>query len=531
MTNGFLLAFILLFSMTARAQVADVEVTHECDTTWYFGYKGVNLYARDMHRIDIIYPSVDAKGEPITLSGSIIIPSNLYDGSAPVDGILLYNRYTQMTPECVPTRGFAEGEFIFMVTPLNPNWILVESDFYGFGVSDEHLADQYYVYGDANGHASIDCLIAARKILDSRNISQGRFLLNAGFSSGGYDAIATQRVRDLIHSDDIVFDKTIAGGAPFDLGQAYSDYIEHQDDSTKQTLFALIVLNTLIRHDSIGTVQDVFIEPLASKIDDWFNSGKYSRSVISDSLEKIGNKLSQFVQPAFLDQESDEYKTAMAAIERHNLSKDWYPDLSQRYYYMHYTRDNAVPINSGRAFVKFLSKKGFKKSVVPELTNLQTCMYVISNNHTLGGIHFFLHLAATLSAYPLLYCDGELNTYYYDFVKVGTPMGIIKQLEKRGVDFSGIVNSMSVNQTSGLMTLIGLIAILNSYDKPLQKWGTNIGEIIQIAEDSGLEMNEVVKIINYIKKNSQSTQQSGTEILITDHFYNYLCQWLNDYDI
>ena len=45
---------------------------------------------------------------------------------------------------------------------------------------EEHISDQYYVYGDANGHASIDCLIAARQVLDERGISQGKYLLNAG---------------------------------------------------------------------------------------------------------------------------------------------------------------------------------------------------------------------------------------------------------------------------------------------------------------------------------------------------------------
>ena len=532
----WMLAFILLICVSAKAQVADVEITHECDTVWHFGYQGVNLYDREMHRIDIVYPSVDANGDPITLSGSIIIPSNLYDGSDPVDGILLYNRYTQIKSKYAPTCGFAEGEFVFMATPLNPNWILVESDFYGFGITGEHIADQYYVYGDTNGHASIDCLIAARKVLDSRNISQGKFLLNAGYSSGGYDAIATQRVRDMAHRDDIVFDKTIAGGAPFDLKQAYKDYIEHKDDSTQQTVFAVIVLNTLMRHHDISlTTKEIFKEPLASKLDDWYNSGKYSINAMKDSLRKVGNKLTQFIQPALLDPESDEYNMLMAAFDRHDLTNDWYPDYSQRYFYMHYTRDNAVPSSSGRRLLKFLSKQGFKKSIVPEFTNLQTCMYVVSDNHTLGGIHFLLHLAATLSAYPILYCDGELNTYYYDLIKDSTPMGIVKQLEKKGYNLSAAFSGLSGTPTTGLTTLIGLMATLNLYDKTVQEWGTNMGELIQIAEDSGLEMDELVKIINYLKKQNRSAKpeevQEEAELFICDYLYDYLCEWLNNSDI
>ena len=32
----------------------DVEIIHECDTTWHFGYKGISLYSRPMHRIDTL---------------------------------------------------------------------------------------------------------------------------------------------------------------------------------------------------------------------------------------------------------------------------------------------------------------------------------------------------------------------------------------------------------------------------------------------------------------------------------------------
>lgn len=538
------LAFIYLFCITTYTHAMNVKIIHECDTTWHFGYWGVNIYARNMHRIDIAYHSVDAKGDSIILSGSIVIPSNIYDGNDPVDGVVLYNRYIQMTPNNIPTRGYAEGEYAFMATPLNPNWILVESDLYGFGISREHLADQYYVYGDANGHATIDCLLAARKVLDARNISQGKFLLNVGYSTGGYDAIATQRVRDMYFRDEISFDKTLAGGAPFDVNQAYSDYIEHKDDTTQQIVYALTVVNAMNRLDQLGfTYQQLFTEPLASKFYDWFSCGKYTRDEIRDSLKRIGNKLSQFLQPPFLDKNSDEFKTLQEAFSNHSLSKNWQPDLSQRYYYQHYTRDNGVPISSGRALLKFLTRKGYKKSVVPELTNLQTCMYVISQRHTLGGAHFFLYVAATLSAYPILYYDGELNTHYYDLVKVGTPMGIVKLLEEKGFDFSSIVNR--IGSDSGQIDILGLLYELNELNQSLKEWGTDSNELMQIAEDSGLELSELVKIINYLKKNTangddaqasrshrnRSMQKEVPEVLVCDYFYNYLYNWLRENNI
>ena len=550
MLTAAILALCALRPAAMLAQSGDlqdgVEIIHECDTTWHFGYKGISLYSRPMHRIDIAYPSVDAHGNAIRLSGSIVIPGNVYDGSSPVDGVLLYNRYTQMTPECCPTRGFAEGEFVFMCTPLNPNWILVESDFYGFGITEEHISDQYYVYGDANGHASIDCLIAARQVLSERGISQGKYLLNAGASSGGYDCLAAQRVRDMYHKDDIRFDKTLAAAAPFDVNQAYNKYISAKDNPKQDIIFALVVLNAFNRQDNLGfTPQQMFTEPLASKFDEWFNTGRYSIAQLRDSLKEIGVKtFTEAMQPEFLDYGSDECKKLKAAFESHNLTNGWTPDPDQSYYYLHYAHDMAVPSASGRTVLDFLtSNGGYKKSLIPELTNLTTCMFVMSESHTISGIQFMLHLAATLTAYPVLYYDGELNTHYYDLVKVGTPMGIIRLLEEKGIDVAQAFNSLTGGDGSGGgMDFGSLLSTLTKYDEMLQEYGTNLGEVMLIADDSGLSMADIMEIINYLNSKtaeqaagdaaaSRAMRQKANEQLVGDYFYNNLLDWLKENNV
>lgn len=549
--NTFLLTLLALPMMmlpaTMLAQSGNlpdgIEIIHECDTIWHFGYKGINLYSRPMHRIDMAYPSVDARGNAIRLSGSIVIPGNVYDGSSPVDGVLLYNRYTQMTPECCPSRGFAEGEFVFMCTPLNPNWILVESDFYGFGITGEHISDQYYVYGDANGHASIDCLLAARRVLDARGISQGKYLLNAGISSGGYDCLAAQRVRDTYYKDDIRFDKTLVAAAPFDVNRAYSAYIDQKDNPEQDIIFALIVLNAFNRQDSLGfTSQELFTDTLAPKFDDWFNSGRYRTSQLRDSLKSLGIKtLSDAIRPQFSDRYSDEYKKLDNAMRAHDLEKGWTPDPNQSYYYMHYAHDAAVPNASGRDFLDFLtSKSGHKKSAIPELTNLTTCMYIMYDSHTISGIQFMLHLAATLAAYPVLYYDGELNTHYYDLVKVGTPMSIIKLLEEKGIDVAQAFSALTGGDgSSGDLDFYSLLAMMTKFDATLQEYGTSLGEIMLIADDSGLSLIDMMEIVNYLNSksaeqaagsaaDSRAMREKADEQFVGDYFYNSLLDWLRE---
>jgi len=147
---------------TAQAPVDGVRVINETDTVWHFGYEGLDLYSRPIHRIDIAYPSTDLEGNPVELSGYVAIPADLYSGEQPVDGIMLYNHYTQLRFNDAPTRGYAFVEDLAIATPLRPNYIVVASDFYGFGLTEG--LGQYYCYGTANGQASIDCLLAARRM-------------------------------------------------------------------------------------------------------------------------------------------------------------------------------------------------------------------------------------------------------------------------------------------------------------------------------------------------------------------------------
>ncbi|MCR5271291.1 MAG: hypothetical protein K6D91_09790 [Prevotella sp.] len=171
-----------------------------------------------MHRIDIVYPSTDPKGNPTEMSGYLAIPNDIYKDNAPVDGILLNSHYTQMGYDGAPTRGYAQGEDYVMANPLRLNYIVVCSDQYGYGVTEGK--GYYYCYGDANAQAGIDCLLAARELLDARGISQGKLLINAGYSSGGYEAIAIQKLRDMKYRDVISFDKTVVSGIAYYLNLA-----------------------------------------------------------------------------------------------------------------------------------------------------------------------------------------------------------------------------------------------------------------------------------------------------------------------
>ena len=545
----FLLLSIVGLPLASSAQQnsqSDYRVIHEIDTVWHFAYEGLELARRDMHRIDIGYPSKDLAGDDVELSGMVCIPADVYSGEQPCDGIILYNHYTAMSKADAPTAGYATGIDYVMANPLKPNYIVVCSDYLGFGLTADR--QQAFCFNDINGQASIDCLLAARRMLDERGISYGRITFNAGYSSGGFDAIATQRVRDMKYADQVVFDKTLVGGAPFDIMSAYNEMIKWKD-SNVNPIFLPLVTGMINYNAGLGfTNEQMFREPLASKFDDWYMSGRYSNNAIRDSVK--GMTIADLMQPAFLDWSSDEYQKMRAAARANSMEKGWTPDSTQSYYVMHLMRDSVVPTPAGRAFIEFLngfyygSKRceGYKKTIVPERTRLQTNFFIPSAKHTMvGGIVFYLNMAAVFSAYPVLYYDGELNTYYADMVEPATLMDIIHLLESKGIDVRTLVKSLTNNGEGGEGDGgLDFFSTLAKLEETLNKYGTNTGEMLQMLSDSGVELTDLLELFAYLNTSEDSSEarvmddtsvRKASEDCIIGFYERRLNNWLRENNV
>ena len=80
MVKKLLLSALIAFGGMATACAEETSVIAEKDTVWTLTLKGITLATRDVHRIDIAYDSTRPDGSPVRLSGSIVIPKEVYDG-------------------------------------------------------------------------------------------------------------------------------------------------------------------------------------------------------------------------------------------------------------------------------------------------------------------------------------------------------------------------------------------------------------------------------------------------------------------
>ena len=414
-------------------------VTDEYDLDVELEYGGNKYFPNTIHQINFTYPSLDPDGHLVTLSGVIRIPMQLMDGTTPCEGIILYNRYTTTCAAEAPSRGFAYYEALLFVPQFGLNYVMVESDFYGLGVTEDK--PQAFLQGTINARASIDALLAAEQLLKERRFDVGPYRFNVGYSSGGYDALAVQKLRDMEYRDQISFDKTFAGGGPYDLARAYREYIKTDKTSYNVVLPLLMVSTNETLHLGLQ-YSDIFQPNIADNIADWIESKQYTTDEIMDAIGRE-TLLHDMFLPPYVDLESAEAQQVLNIFDRYNIANGWLPDPTQHIFIFHAREDDYVPVASAFPMVKFLTEHGFTESRHDGQTNLQTNFQVRGIGHLSSVFVFTAQTVASIKAWSVMYRDGKLDEEYaamlasdnYDLVEV------LRLLEARGLDVRGMIKS------------------------------------------------------------------------------------------
>ena len=502
--------------LTAVAQSADYKIILERDTTVKTRAGGVTLSTRAVRRYVYEYPSKDADGKPVTISGVIMIPSNVVDGSAPCDGILLFNRATLGSPEDAPSTGNSELINGLIVNPLKPNYILIMSDFIGYGSSIDKPS--FYHSGDVNARNSLDGLVAARKLLTDKQIPMGKYLFNLGFSQGGSETLYVAKLRDMEYKDKgITITKTFAGGGPTDYVIAYKEYVKRDwcEDCKDVVMMLISAVENL--HLNID-YKDLFKEPLATGAKEYVKTKK--KETLGDYGVSMQDSLHNLIQPAYMDVESDQAKAFMAALEKINLMKDWDIDTTQRYFIEHSRHDNYVPIQCVRAIIPWMREKGFTPSLVPGKTNLQTNTLVFKANHSVSAIIWLIQTVAAIEVWPVLYYEGGQNRYYHNVVKDLNLMKVIKTLESWGIDLRKIVKgdnapqlvaSHRANRSGALAAIMDFIPGIKD---ALAKVDLTPEDAEEMLEDAGITLEDVLQVAAYLFLSPSSVPETDSVLSV-----------------
>ena len=439
-----LLMMLVMLScvLMAEAQEATYKIIVEKDSTIKYKVKGITIGSRDVRYIVYEYQSKDPKGNDATISGVILAPLGIVNGTVPSDGILLYNHYTISALDEAPSSEIDRLSGAFMCNPLKPNYVLVMSDYIGFGSSKDK--PQAYLCGDTNARNSLDGLLAAKALMKDKGIPEGRYLFNMGYSQGGTESMFAAKLSDMEYKDKgVTFDKTFSGGGPLDIEKAYTEYVRIDYCDYVGAIAQLIIAYN--EWYGLGLdYHDAFQEPLASHVQEWFLDKKLHMSQITKNIGS--DSVSHMLTPTYFDVESEEAKTLRKKLRAESLMDTWTPDTTQKYFLFHSRHDRYVPVQTGRVIIPWMKKKGFTPSIVPGKTNLQTNTVVFKLNHDDAAIVWFIQTAAAIQVWPALYYEGGQNRYYHNVVKDLNIMRVIKTLESWGIDLRKIVKNSNAPQ-------------------------------------------------------------------------------------
>ncbi len=347
-------------------------------------------------RYDFNYETVDADGEtPIVLSAAIFLSSAVHDKTVKAKGCGLLNHYTITDDTQRPTNvtsGFTlEGVF------ANSNYIIIESDGFGFGLDVEN--SQKYLQGRATARVNIDALLAGRKLIAEEGFEFGDAILNLGYSQGGNSGMWVNRlVAEGYRSDELPkIDFCIIGGGPYDM---YTHYRKLADENLTQYPVALpLILSGMIdAGENRVKNEDVFNEDFVQYLPELFDSKTHDTDYINRFIyEKYGDPnsktmaIDKMMKPEFLDENNEATAVIVELLKENSLVyADWKPEKTDSIYFVHSEIDEVVPVINQQNMEQHLMDQGYRSFKID---------YTNNAGHTNTGMVYVMRAIAALSGF------------------------------------------------------------------------------------------------------------------------------------
>lgn len=347
-------------------------------------------------RYDFNYQTVDADGEtPIVLSAAIFLSNAVHDKTVKAKGCGLLNHYTITDDTQRPTNvtsGFTlEGVF------ANSNYIIIESDGFGFGLDVEN--SQKYLQGRATARVNIDALLAGRKLIAEEGFEFGDAILNLGYSQGGNSGMWVNRlVAEGYRSDELPkIDFCIIGGGPYDM---YSHYRKLADENLTQYPVALpLILSGMIdAGENRVKNEDVFNEDFVQYLPELFDSKTHDTDYINRFIyEKYGDPnsktmaIDKIMKPEFFDENNEATAVIVELLKENSLVyADWKPEKTDSIYFVHSEIDEVVPVINQQNMEQHLMDQGYRSFKID---------YTNNAGHTNTGMVYVMRAIAALSGF------------------------------------------------------------------------------------------------------------------------------------
>ena len=273
------------------------------------------------------YTSIDTEGNPITLSGKVMLPS---DGK--FKRFILVSHYTIGSNAEAPSNCFSlEG----VLVPLG--YCIIVPDYLGYGITAGKKHP--YLALDLTARNALDMYLAVRPFLASCGIEpEFDDIMLMGYSQGGANTMGVMRLIETKYADSIKLRRVFAGGGPYDVTATYDQFVK-TNHAAYPCAVPLVVQGMQVGA-GLSLSMEEFSTPLVYEhLDEWFNSKRYSTKQMNQLLGTYTT--SDLISKAGLDRTTYEVAELYMAMNKNSIVKqDWVPKAPV--YMLHSMDDDTV---------------------------------------------------------------------------------------------------------------------------------------------------------------------------------------------
>lgn len=280
------------------------------------------------------YKSIDHKGNPITLSGKVVIPLGV-----DIQRYILVSHYTVASNAEAPSNNFP-----LEATLASLGYVMIFPDYEGYGVTVNNIHP--YLVMDQTSHNVVDMFFAVRKMLEKTKYApQYSDIYLMGYSQGGATTIA---VEQCIESNKYPVDirGVIAGGGPYDIRATYQQFID-TDFCGFPYCLPMVLQGMIVGNDLNVDIKDLLQPWVAEKYDEWYSSKRFNTQEINSFYKT--NVTSKVLNEKSMDQTSPEIAEIYKAMTINSVASNaLIPEAPV--YMFHSIDDDTVPfINAVKA--------------------------------------------------------------------------------------------------------------------------------------------------------------------------------------
>jgi len=282
-------------------------------------------YSVDIY--NIIYETIDPKGEPTVASGALVIP----DMDAP-NAWVSYQHGTVIRKDAVPTRG-SEELLIGIIYAANSGVVTSLPDYLGLG---DGPGLHPYVHAKSQATAAIDMIRAGKRLCKDLEVPLNDKLMIFGYSQGGHATMALNKEIEENYADEFTVTASAPMAGPYDMSGYQAAPFAEEVEYVAPYYFPYLLFSYNEAYNLYDNYSDFLKSPYDETLPPLFD-GLHGGGQINDALPNIPSKI---IKDEILEDFKYNYNNPFRTALKENDLWDWKPEAPM--HICHCTGDRQV---------------------------------------------------------------------------------------------------------------------------------------------------------------------------------------------